>query len=73
MPFIIRGVKLWGIDSVLVSKKRREFIWSQVNDLVNFKLLEKNITTVSLEELLKIFPDMLNGKTSGRILVDLNK
>jgi len=73
MPFIIRGVKLWGIDSVLVSKKRREFIWSQVNDLVNFELLEKNIKTVSLEEVLEIFSEMLNGKTSGRILIDLNK
>ena len=30
MPFIIRGVKLWGIDSVMISKKRREFVWSQV-------------------------------------------
>ena len=73
MPFIIRGVKLWGIDSVMISKKRREFIWSQVANLVDFKLLEKSIKTVNLEELLRIFPEMLNGKTSGRILVDLNK
>jgi len=73
MPFIIRGVKLWGIDSVTLSKKRREFVWSQVSDLIDFKLLEKNVKTVNLEELLNIFPDMLNGKTSGRILVDLNK
>ena len=73
MPFIIRGVKLWGIDSVMISKKRREFIWSQVNDLVDFKLLNKNIKTVNLEELLNIFPEMLAGKTSGRVLVDLNK
>ena len=73
MPFIIRGVKLWGIDSVLVSRKRREFIWSQVKDLVNFELLEKKVKTVNLEELIKIFPEMLSGKTSGRILVDLNK
>jgi len=73
MPFIIRGVKLWGIDSVTVSKKRREFIWSQVDDLVNFKLLAKNIKTVNLEELLNIFPEMLAGKTSGRVLVDLKK
>ena len=73
MPFIIRGVKLWGIDSVMVSKKRREFVWSQVHNLVNFELLEKSIKTVNLEELLNIFPEMLNGKTSGRILVDLNK
>ena len=73
MPFIIRGVKLWGIDSVMLSKKRREFIWSQVPNFIDFKLLEKNIKIVNLEELLNIFPDMLNGKISGRILVDLNK
>ena len=73
MPFIIRGVKLWGIDSVMVSKKRREFIWSEVIKLVDFKILEKNIKTVSLNELLDVFPDMLNGKISGRIIVDLNK
>ena len=73
MPFIIRGVKLWGIDSVMISKKRREFIWSQVKELVDFKLLEKNIKIVNLEELLDIFPKMLKGEISGRVLVDLNK
>ena len=73
MPFIIRGVKLWGIDSVMISRKRREFVWSQVSSLVDFKLLEKNIKIVNLEELLNIFPEMLKSKTSGRILVDLNK
>ena len=73
MPFIIRGVKLWGIDSVMISKKRREFVWSQVSKLVDFKILEKNIKIVNLEGLLKVFPDMLNGKTSGRTIVDLNK
>jgi len=73
MPFIIRGVKLWGIDSVMISKKRREFIWSQVSDLVNFDFLEKHIKIVNLEELLNVFPSMLKGEISGRILVDLNK
>ena len=73
MPFIIRGVKLWGIDSVMISKKRREFIWSQVSDLVDFKFLEKHTKVVNLEELLNIFPEMLKGQISGRVLVDLNK
>jgi alcohol dehydrogenase/acrylyl-CoA reductase (NADPH) len=73
MPFIIRGVKLWGIDSVMASKKRREFVWSQAINFIDFKLLEKNIKTVNLEELLNIFPKMLKGETSGRILVDPNK
>jgi len=73
MPFIIRGVKLWGIDSVKISKKRREFIWSQVEKFIDFKILEKNIKIVDLEELLKIYPSILNGEISGRVLVDLNK
>jgi len=73
MPFIIRGVKLWGIDSVMISKKRREFIWSQVSNLIDFKLLEKNIQIVSLEELLNIFPKILKGELAGRVLVDLKR
>ena len=73
MPFIIRGVKLWGIDSVSVSKKRREFIWSQVSELIDFNLLEKYIKIINLEELLSLFPDMLAGQVSGRAIVDLNK
>ena len=73
MPFIIRGVKLWGIDSVMVSKKRREFVWSQVANLVDFKFLEKHTKTVNLEELLNIFPNMLKGEIAGRVLVDLKK
>jgi len=73
MPFIIRGIKLWGIDSVMVSKTRREFIWSQVDNLIDFKILEKNIKTVNLDGLLNIYPKMLKGEVSGRVLVDLNK
>ena len=73
MPFIIRGVKLWGIDSVMVSKERREFVWSQAPNLIDFKFLEKHIKTVNLEELLNIFPNMLKGEIAGRVLVDLKK
>ena len=73
MPFIIRGVKLWGIDSVMISMKRREFVWSQVANLIDFNFLEKHTKTVNLEELLTIFPNILKGEIAGRVLVDLNK
>ena len=73
MPFIIRGIKLWGIDSVMISKKRREFVWSQVADFIDFKILEKYTKAVNLEELLNIFPNILKGEIAGRVLVDLNK
>tara|TARA_Y100000590_G_scaffold183774_1_gene209349 strand:+ start:2408 stop:3409 length:1002 start_codon:yes stop_codon:yes gene_type:complete len=73
MPFILRGVKLWGIDSIKVSMKRREFIWSQVERLIDFQILEELVQTIDMDELLNIFPKMLKGETSGRIVVDVNK
>ncbi len=73
MPFIIRGVKLWGIDSSGSSIKRREFVWGEAAKLIDFNLMEKSIQTVSLEELIKTYPKILKGEISGRVLVDLNK
>ena len=43
------------------------------DNFVDFKALTKEIKIVSLEELLNIFPNMLDGKTYGRTIVDLNK
>ncbi|HIF02964.1 MAG TPA: acryloyl-CoA reductase [Nitrospinaceae bacterium] len=73
MPFIIRGVKLWGINSVNTSKKRREFVWGEVSKLIDFNKLKKSIKKISLEELINIYPKMLKGETSGRYIIDLNK
>ena len=73
MPFIIRGVKLWGIDSVSVSIKRREFLWDEVSKLVDFDLLDKSIKEISLEQLLVEYSKMLEGKTSGRYIINVNK
>jgi len=73
MPFILRGIKLWGIDSIQVGMKRREFIWSQVERLIDFDILEEIVQTINMEELLNVFPKMLKGETSGRIVVDVNK
>ena len=73
IPFILRGIKLWGVDSVAISKKRKEFIWGEASKLINFDIIEKTIKTVSLSELLNIFPSMLEGKLSNKILVDVNK
>ena len=73
MPFILRGVKLWGIDSIQISMKRRQFVWSQVEKLIDFKILQENVKVVNMEELINTFPKMLKGQTSGRIVVDVNK
>ena len=73
IPFMLRGIKLWGMDSANCSIKRREFIWGEASKLINFDLLEKSVLTVSLEELIETYPKILKGEISGRVLVDLNK
>ena len=73
IPFMLRGIKLWGMDSASCSIKRREFIWSEASKLIDFDLLEKSIVTVSLEELIETYPKILKGEISGRVIVDLNK
>ena len=73
IPFMLRGIKLWGMDSANCSIKRREFMWAEASKLIDFDLLEKSILTVSLEELIETFPKILKGEISGRVIVDLNK
>jgi alcohol dehydrogenase/acrylyl-CoA reductase (NADPH) len=73
MPFIIRGVKLWGINSVTASIKRRQFLWNEAGKLIDFGILEKSIKEIKLEEIIDVFPKMLKGETSGRYIINLNK
>ncbi len=73
MPFIIRGVKLWGINSVNASIQRRQFLWNEASKLIDFELLGKSIKEISLEELIDVYPKMLKGETSGRYIIDLEK
>ncbi len=72
IPFMLRGIKLWGIDSANCSIKRREFIWSEAANLIDFEKLEKEIQIVSLEEIINIYPKILKGEITGRVLVDVN-
>ena len=73
IPFMLRGIKLWGMDSANCSILRRKFIWEEASKLIDFDLLEKSIVTVSLEELIETYPKILKGEISGRVIVDLNK
>ncbi|MDA9754680.1 oxidoreductase [Candidatus Pelagibacter sp.] len=73
LPFMLRGIKVWGMDSANCSIKRRDFIWGEATNLIDFNLLEKSVLTVSLEELIETYPKILKGEISGRVLVDLNK
>ena len=73
MPFIIRGVKLWGIDSVTAPAKRREFLWSQATTYIDFNKLSEGIQEWGLEDLVQNSSEILKGQISGRVIVNVNK
>ena len=73
IPFMLRGIKVWGMDSANCSIKRREFIWEEAANLIDFSLLESSVQTISLEALIETYPKILKGEISGRVIVDLNK
>ncbi len=73
MPFIIRGVKLWGIDSSGSSIKRREFVWGEAAKLVDFSKIETFTKELSFTELLETYPKLLKGEYFGRAIVNPNK
>ena len=73
LPFILRAIKLWGVDSVNISKKRKQFVWGEFPGLIDFTILEKAIKELSLQELIETYPAMLEGKLQNKILVDVNK
>jgi len=73
MPFIIRGVKLWGIDSSGASLKRREFIWNEASKLIDFDKLKSFTKELTFSELLETYPKLLKGEFFGRAVVNPNK
>jgi len=73
MPFIIRGVKLWGIDSSGSSIRRREFVWNEAAKLIDFTKLQSLTKELSFTELLETYPKLLKGEYYGRAILNPNK
>ncbi len=72
MPFVVRGIKLWGIDSSGASVKRKEFVWNEASKLIDFSIIQNSIKEVSLKELIDVFPKILKGQLTGRVVVNPN-
>ncbi|MEL7036018.1 MAG: YhdH/YhfP family quinone oxidoreductase [Cyanobacteria bacterium J06592_8] len=72
-PFILRGVRLIGIDSVQCLMSQRLEIWSKLAQAWKPDYLEELATTISLTQLPEKISEILKGKIQGRILVDLHE
>jgi acrylyl-CoA reductase (NADPH) len=71
-PFILRGVKLIGIDSAMAPRAKREAAWARLAHDLDAEKLAKITQEISLAEALVKAPDMLAGKVRGRLVVNVN-
>jgi acrylyl-CoA reductase (NADPH) len=70
IPFLLRGVNLLGIDSVMCPKPRREQAWARLARDLPLALLESMITEAKLEDLPRLAGEILAGKVRGRVVVN---
>ena len=72
MPFILRGVTLRGIDSVMAPLPRRQRAWDGLAEILDREQLDRIYRKVSLAEVLQLAPQILAGQVRGRVVVDVN-
>ncbi|MBP56314.1 MAG: oxidoreductase [Rhodobiaceae bacterium] len=71
MPFILRGVSLLGVDSVMAPMQIRERAWDRLSKDINFEKLEEMIIETSLDQIEKLAQDILEGQVRGRVVVNI--
>ncbi len=72
MPFILRGVDLLGVDSVMIPYERRVQAWQRLADELPKEILEQVVEEVSLEQVPEYAQGIIEGKIRGRVLVNPN-
>ncbi|WP_312544881.1 acrylyl-CoA reductase (NADPH) [Pantoea eucalypti] len=69
-PFILRGVTLAGVDSVMCPKPLREQAWQRLGELMDSERLNKLSRVIPLSEAREGAHALLEGKVQGRLIVD---
>ncbi len=71
MPFILRGVKLLGIDSVMCPAAKRIAAWNRLAELLPESFYDAACNEVSLEEVPELAAAIIRGQVTGRTLIKL--
>jgi len=71
-PFILRGITLAGIDSVMRPYADRVAVWDRLADIIDQSLLAKISHEITLEQVFPNIEQLMAGKVRGRIVVDVN-
>ena len=68
-PFILRGVHLIGVDSVMCPREKRLAAWQRLATDLDMQLLDKMLTEIPLDEVIPNANALLAGKLKGRVVV----
>ena len=71
IPFILRGINLLGIDSVMRPQRDRVQCWQRIARELPMEKLEGMVQTATLEDLPELGPKILKGQVRGRVVVDI--
>jgi acrylyl-CoA reductase (NADPH) len=71
IPFLLRGVNLLGIDSVMCPKEKRVRAWQRIQSDLPLEKLEEMTQEAKLEDLPKLGEDILKGNVRGRVVIDV--
>jgi acrylyl-CoA reductase (NADPH) len=72
-PFILRGVSLLGIDSVMAPREVRQPAWDRLARDLNAATLESITKVISLADTIGAAQDIIAGRVRGRLIVDVNR
>ena len=72
IPFLLRGVNLLGIDSVMQPFHKRKRAWERIVQDLPMDKLESMVTLITLSDLPALGKDILRGQVKGRLVVDVN-
>ncbi|MEI8305331.1 MAG: MDR family oxidoreductase [Burkholderiales bacterium] len=72
-PFILRGIRLAGVDSVMCPMPRRQAAWTRLAAELDRARLAAMTTEIGLDAAIGAAADVLAGKVRGRLVVDVNR
>jgi acrylyl-CoA reductase (NADPH) len=72
-PFILRGVSLLGVDSVMAPRELREPAWERLARDLDTAALDRISNTIGLADAIGAANDIVAGKIRGRVVVDVNR
>ncbi|CAM2952496.1 MDR family oxidoreductase [Vibrio diazotrophicus] len=71
MPFILRNVRLQGVDSVSCPFEKRVAAWEKLAELLPASYFEQACTEITLEKAAQYAEDITNGQVTGRVVIKL--